>query len=192
MKLLLLNSEKLLKHGPKEKKLQKFLKGSLIVVVSDGLETDGSLENVTHITQLVPPAPIAQKHISGDIVGFNNSYYKYLQVPAISVILSTLFNSAAEEGRDIVFLCNQMEDNFAYLELIGNYAQAVYGIEAVPLKKVIKGKTIEYDVNPKDVQERCNERFARAQSLSPSVIEDVQDMFAKDSKKKKKKKKKAR
>lgn len=191
MKLLLLNSKKLLNNA-NEKKLKKFLRGSLVVVVSDGLKTDGTLDNVTHIRQLVPPPPIAQKHISGDVVGFNNSYYKYLQVPAITVIMATLFNSAAEEGKDIVFLCNAMEDSFAYLDLIGNYSQAVFGIEPVPFKKLLKGdkEVIAYDVNPKDVQEKCNERFARAQSMSPSVIEDVQELFNQNDDKGKKKKKK--
>lgn len=188
MKLLLLDSKKLLKNG-QEKKLQKFLRGSLVVVVSDNLKTDGTLDNVTHIPQLVPPAPIAQKHIAGDVVGFNNAYYKYLQVPAITVIISTLFNSAAEEGKDIVFLCSAMEDSFAYLELIGNYAQAVFGIEPVELKKILKDKTAEYDVTSEQIQEKCNERFSRAQSMSPSVIEDVQDLFKANEKKDKKKKK---
>lgn len=189
MKLLLLDSKRLLKNG-QEKKLQKFLAGSLVVVVSDNLKTDGSLDNVTHIPQLVPPAPIAQKHIAGDVVGFNNAYYKYLQVPAITVIISTLFNSAAEEGKDITFLCSAMEDSFAYLELIGNYAQAVFGIEPVPLKRILKGKIAEYEIDSADIREKCNERFARAQSMSPSVIEDVKDLFeAKDKKDKKKKKK---
>lgn len=187
MNLITLESKKLLKVL-KEKEMKKFLDKSLIVVISDSLTTDGSLENVTYVPQLMPPAPIIQKHLSGDIVGFREAYFKYLQVPALTVIVATLFDSAAKEGKNVAFLCSYSEDNYNYLDILAEYTHAVLGIQATPHKKLLKGKAKEYASNSDSIIERCQDRYSRAVSASPSVFEDVKRMFEHEEDKKKKKK----
>lgn len=189
MKLLILDSKTMVKNA-KESKFTKFIDNALVVVASDGLQVSGDNPNTTHIPQLVPPAAITQRHISGDVTGFNRLYVKFLQSPQITVILSSLLSNAAKEDKNIVFLCNTIEDGFAYLDLLGNYLQAAYGIEPVTVKKVVKGKDKEYDVDPEDIIAKCEERFARAESISPNVMDDVKSMFDEGKKKKGKKKKK--
>lgn len=173
----------------KEERFKKAVLNALVVVASDGLKVSGEYPDAILMSHIVPPATVIHKHVSGDILGFNRLYLKYLQSPQMSVILSTLLGNAATEGKNIIFLCNTTEDNFAYLELVTNYINMAYNIEAAPLKKVIKGKAGDYEADPDDVNRICQERFERAQSISPNVMEDVKAMMdtGKDKKKKKKK-----
>ena len=172
----------------KEEKFKKAVMNSLVVVASDGLKVSGEHPNAILMAHLVPPAAVVQKHVAGDVLGFNRLYLKYLQSPQMSVIVSTLLGNAANEGKNLIFLCNTIEDGFAYLDLLSSYIEMAYGIEVAPLKKVVKGKTEEYEADPEEVNRICQERFERAQSISPNVMEDVKAMMDTDKKKKKKKK----
>ena len=172
----------------KEENFKKAVLNSLVVVASDGLRVSGEHPNAILMSHIVPPATVIQKHVAGDVLGFNRMYLKYLQTPQMSVIMSTLIGNAANEGKNLIFLCNTIEDNFAYLDLVASYIEMAYGIEVAPLKKVVKGKTKQYEVDPEEVNRICQERFEKAQSISPNVMEDVKAMMDTGKKKKKKKK----
>lgn len=191
MKLLTIESKKFLKNL-QDKNFKKFVENSNIVLVSADLRSNELSENVFKMPQLVPAPAAIQVFQSNDIVKFTQLYYKYLHTPAISVIIATLFNQAAKDNRNLIFMCSTSEDQYGYLELLGNYCQAVYDIDPVRIKDIVKDKSMKgYEADNSAIMEIADERFERAVEAVPNVIEVVKSMFSsgKDTKKKKKKKK---
>lgn len=180
-----MNSVQLMKNIKKDK-FREFVEGSNIAVVSDNIQTDGSMDNTVNMVHLMPQQGLINILQAGDVIKFNDMYGKYLQSPAISVIIMGLLKKCMDEDKDLILLCAEDEDKaYGYLETLGFFLAAAFSLEPVPLKKVVKGKTEEYDLDNEELGEIIGEAYARAQGSVPNVMEVVSEiMMTKEERKK--------
>lgn len=189
MKLAIMDSVQLLANIKKDK-FKEFVSKSYIAVISDNITTDGTHPNTINMNTLMPQQGLINILQSGNTIEFGNLYAKYLQTPAISVVIMGLFNRCMADKKNLILLCSEDEDRmFGYLETLGFFLAASYNIEPVPLKKIVKGKTDKYEADNEAIKETIGELYERAVAIVPDVMSVVDELLMSDEQRKKLEKK---
>ena len=168
----------------------------LFVVVSDKLEVEGRYPNIKMINTLMPSVGMISVKEGGSEDQYQQQYLTHLQVPPIDATLAVLLKSAIVDKINVVFVCNLIESEFKYLDLIAKYYEAIYGANMYSLKtfnKALKRKLTPTIGDVKEIAEKINKRLDEHHKKEPEIAKYVDVIIngrAKNSSDKKKNKKK--
>lgn len=132
--ILKMNSKKFFKKFVEDKDV--ILKKYNYILASHEINTNGTHENVVRVTSLVPPASIIGHQISGDISKYYNAYMEYLATPECLHLLLTMVK-ASIDGMDMVLICSKTEDEYAYLDMIGEFLERNFAIKAYEFEEFV-------------------------------------------------------
>lgn len=172
---------------------------TLFIVVSDKLEVQGRYSNIKVINNFMPSVGMISTKENGSMNEYRQQYLTHLQIPPIDASLAVLLKSAIVDNINLVFVCNLIEGEFKYLDLIGQYYDAIYGANVYPIKGFIKAldKGLKPSIgNPKEIAKKINERLEAHTKKDPEIVKYVDAILngpaKKGDKKKDKKKKKSK
>lgn len=132
-----MNSKQFLKKFVEDKKT--ILKSYNYVLISHEINSNGTHDNVTRATTLVPPSSVLGYQINGDIDRYYNSYMDYLASPQCLHLLLTMVK-ASIDGLDIIILCSKSEDQYGFLDMINDFLQKNFGIKVYEFDEVKEDK----------------------------------------------------
>lgn len=132
--IIKMNSKKFFKKFIEDKNV--ILKRYNYILISHEINTNGTHDNVTRATTLIPPASVIGHQINGDIDKYYNSYMEYLATPECLHLLLTMVK-ASIDGMDIVLLCSKSEDEYAYLDMINEFLQRNFSINVYDFEDVV-------------------------------------------------------
>jgi len=115
------------------------------LLVSQDIKTEKKYDNVYATPSLIPPPNVVSELLgSGNASKYEKKYVNYLSNPKVESLITVLVKLATVENSNVVLLCSKDEDEYGYLDILGDYITAIYGAKVFSYKK--------YKKNPK----KCN------------------------------------
>ena len=113
------------------------------LLVSQDIKTQKKYDNVYATPSLIPPPNVISELLSSVSANkYEKKYVNYLSNPKVDSLITVLVKLATVDNSNVVLLCSKDEDEYGYLDILGDYITAVYGAKVFSYKK--------YKKNPKD------------------------------------------
>ena len=130
-----------------KKKLKKLLKESegkiLYAVTSEMIDFKEIPKKVGALDYrcLLPPPPVveifAEEGLSKD---YQYHYLRHLSSQSQLFLINELLYMGMVMGKDIAIMCSLDEDEFGYLDMLGDFIKSIYPIQVVGVKKYLSSK----------------------------------------------------
>lgn len=126
-----------------------------IVLISNDIKSKNKFENVMVAKELFPSKEVLSAKVNAGDNDFKEGYFTQLKQHMLSV--ATIVLSVAKYNSNVILLCSEVENEFEYIDILADFIETLYNIEAITFKKLKKkpkllSKPIDEDI-VEDIEE---------------------------------------